>query len=371
MKFDLKLLEKYVDETTMCCEKHPGGELNLYGYYSDHITKQPTVWDEVSKHCRGLILDSEGNIIERPFPKFWTFRQYISKSMVLLSEGWIFRIPPGRFRILEKIDGTMVTLYWINNKPYLATQRSFTNIKAIEATKLLYEKYSHLFSKFNKRYTYIFEAVYPETKVLIDYGDTRELYLIGVIDKLTGVPLELPDIGFPLCHDFTSEYGHITDFNELEGINLPNHEGFVIYFQNGEMMKLKFPWYQAAHKLLDFFLHKDKLSYSYYRELSAIKKIEWKIITRQDVENTLSRGDDHLYSLREIVPDFYFLMGYDYWLEKTKALIKGYDKLWNHVFDDAGININPTPEFNVEERMKQPHVFETSVWKWEERYLKH
>lgn len=71
MKFDLKLLEKYVDETTMCCEKHPGGELNLYGYYSDHITKQPTVWDEVSKHCRGLILDSEGNIIERPFPKFW------------------------------------------------------------------------------------------------------------------------------------------------------------------------------------------------------------------------------------------------------------------------------------------------------------
>lgn len=78
-----------------------------------------------------------------------------------------------------------------------------------------------------------------------------------------------------------------------------------------------------------------------------------------------------MYSLREIVPDFYFLMGYDYWLEKTKALIKGYDKLWNHVFDDAGININPTPEFNVEERMKQPHVFETSVWKWEERYLKH
>lgn len=371
MKFDLKLLENYVDTTTMCYEKHPMGGLHIYGYYSDHITKLPTVWDEISKHCRGMILDSKGNVIEHPFPKFWTFRQYISKSMVLLSEDQLFRIPSGKFRIMEKVDGTMVTLYWLNRMPYLATQRSFTNIKAIEATKILYEKYSHLFHKLNKHYTYIFEAVYPETKVLIDYGDKRELYLIGVIDKLTGKPMELPNIGFPLCHDFTNEYGHITDFNELTEINLPNHEGFVIYFDNGEMLKLKFPWYQAAHRLLDSFLHKDKVSYLYFRELSTIKNIECKIITREDVKNALCQGDDNLNTLRYRVPDFYFLMGYDYWLEKTKALIKGYDDLWKHVFDDIGINIEPTPIFNIEERMKQPHIFETSVWKWEERYLKH
>lgn len=256
MKFDLRILEKYVNETTMCCEKHPCGQFYLYGYYSDHVTKQPTVWDEISKHCRGLILDVYGNIVERPFPKFWTFCQYLSKSMVLLSENRIFKIPSGKFRILEKIDGTMVTLYWRNDKPYLATQRSFTNPKAIESTKLLYEKYSHLFSRLNKSYTYIFEAVYPETKVLIDYGEMRELYLIGVIDKVSGFPLELPDIGFPLCHDYTREYGHITDFNSLVDLNLPNQEGFVVYFQNGEMMKLKFPWYQTAHRVLDSCIHK-------------------------------------------------------------------------------------------------------------------
>ncbi|MFR4738964.1 hypothetical protein [Phocaeicola coprocola] len=38
MKFDLKLLEKYVDETTMCCEKHPlwGTKFRIL---SDHINK--------------------------------------------------------------------------------------------------------------------------------------------------------------------------------------------------------------------------------------------------------------------------------------------------------------------------------------------
>lgn len=371
MKFDLRILEKYVNETTMCCEKHPCGQLYLYGYYSDNITKQPTVWDDISKHCRGIILDSHGDIVERPFPKFWTFCQYLSKSMVLLSENRIYRIPSGKFRILEKIDGTMVTLYWKNDKPYLATQRSFTNPKAIEATKLLYEKYTHLFSKLDRRYTYIFEAVYPETKVLIDYGETRDLYLIGVIDKMSGFPLELPDIGFPLCHDFTKEYGHITDFNSLAELNLPNHEGFVLYFQDGGMIKLKFPWYQTAHRLLDSCLHKDKVSYSHFKELSSIFNIKPRIITREDVRLALEQGDENLFSLRATVPEFYYFMGYDYWLEQTKKVVQRRADLRQYVFNGSGIEVEPTVVFNMEERIKEPHIYETSVWKWENRYLKH
>lgn len=371
MKFDIDVLNRYVENSTMCYEQHPSGQLSLYGYYSDHVTKQAAIWDETSKHCRGLILDEQGIIVERPFSKFWTFKQYLSESMVLLSENQIFRIPKGEFRLLEKIDGTMVTLYWINNKPYLATQRSFTNAKAIEATKLLYEKYSNLFSKLNRRYTYVFEAVYPETKVLIDYGDTRELYLIGVIDKRSGISLELPDIGFPLCRDFTSEYGYVSSLNDLKEINLLNHEGFVIYYKNGDMIKLKFPWYQQAHKILDSFLHYDKISYAHFKELSLVFDIKLKIVTRKDVQKALENGDSALLSLKQIVPSFYFLMGYDYWLEQTKGFISGDNTLFNSIFEGSGINLEPDEVFDIEKRMKFPHVYETIVWKWQQRYLKH
>ena len=245
MKFDHSVLQHYVKETFICYEKHPFADLHIYGYYES--PDAPVVWDDISKNCRGIILDGSGNVVELPFEKFWTFKQYISDDLVLLNDNRIMQIPQGKFRITEKVDGTMVTLYWVDEKPYLATQRSFTNVKAIEATKILYEKYSHLFNTFNKRYTYVFEAIYPETKVLIQYGDTRDLILIGMIDKETGKPVPVQEIGFRICKDYTPLYGNITDFDDLAALNLPNQEGFVIYFDNGDMMKLKFPWYKNAH----------------------------------------------------------------------------------------------------------------------------
>lgn len=365
MKFDLKLLNQYTKTTTVCCEKHPDEELYLYGYYSDHITPLATVWDDVSIYCRGLILDRNGEIVERPFPKFWTYQQYLSQDTLLLSENRIVRLPQGHFRILEKVDGTMTTLYWIKNRPYLATQRSFTNVKAVEATKILHEKYSHLFKKLNRSYTYIFEAVYPETKVLIDYEDKRDLFLIGVIDKQSGETLSLPNIGFPTCKDYTEEYGHITNLDELVQLNLPNQEGFVLYFENGLMVKLKFPWYKEAHKIVDFYLHKDKVSFFKHRELLGILGKSPKMISNLDVWKKLKQGDYNLYSIRQSIPDFYYLMGFDYWLTDTKqSILNRRTENWDSCKPEK------IEYFNIDARMNTPHVYETSIWKWEERYIK-
>lgn len=368
MKFDLNLLDKYVSETTMCSEKHPDADLYIYGYYSDHISNTPSIWDDVSIHCRGLILNGKGEVVERPFPKFWTYRQYLSKGTVLLSEDKILKIPEGRFRIMEKVDGTMCTLYWVNDIPYLATQRSFTNIKCVEATKILHQKYSHLFSVLDKSLTYVFEAIYPETKVLIDYGNTRDLYLIGIIDKVSGELLPLPDIGFPLCKDYTEEYGHITNFDELCALDLKNKEGFVIYFGGNQIMKLKFPWYQEAHRVLDFFFHKEKVSYAKTKELHKIFGGILPEITNIDVLACLRDGDYNLLSIRNKVHSFYYLMGLEYWLQRHKRiymnLYKSNGENWN-ICDPLTLD-----KFDIEKRLSTPHIHETIVWEWGKRYLR-
>ncbi|MCL2682251.1 MAG: T4 RnlA family RNA ligase [Bacteroidales bacterium] len=365
MNFDLKVLEKYVQDKNICCEKHPSEELYLYGYALNSETK----WDEISVHCRGIILNEFGDVVERPFPKFWTYRQYLSKNTVLLSENKVLKIPKCKFRILEKIDGTMVTLYWINDKPYLATQRSFTNIKAVEATKLLYGKYQHLFDKFDKNYTYVFEAIYPETKVLIDYGQRRELVLIGMIDKSTGVQKSLPDVGFPLCKDYTDEFGHINNFDDLVNLDLPNQEGFVIHFEDGQMMKLKFPWYKEAHKLLDFFVKKDQISMIKRAKLTEILKKNVHPISTIDIWTALKAGDDNLFTIKQNIPDFYYLMGLDYWLtQQAERILSEYKlkKSWDLVKPEHSIEY-----FDFDERFEQSHIYETVVWKWEDRYIKH
>lgn len=358
MKINRSILETYVAETIVCCEKHPFSDLYIYGYYEDPLKKR--LWDDTSKHCRGIIIDGDGNVIEHPFVKFWTFKQYISKDLALLNENQVLRLPDNSFRITEKVDGTMVTLYWIDETPYLATQRSFTNVKAIEATKILHSKYKHLFPLFNRQYTYVFEAIYPETRVLIEYGDMRDLVLIGVIDKKTGKPLPVPDMGFKTCKDYSEEYGHITNFNDLAALNIQNQEGFVIYYESGEMLKIKFPWYIKAHSLLDNFMRYERASYWWYKELAVSQGASLPVITIDDVVKSLKRGDNNFLDIRNRVPQFFYLMGFDYWL-----------KIMSDKITKGEVPLFPQPSiFDFDERMKQPHVYETSIWKWQERFLK-
>lgn len=367
MKFNIETLNEYVDKTIVCVEKHPNANLYIYGYFQDN--DKPRIWDDISIHCRGMIVDGDGNIVEHPFKKFWTFKQYLNKNMILLNDNQIMRMPQGKFRILEKVDGTMCTLYWLNDKPYLATQRSFTNPKALEATKILYEKHLKDIRKLDKRYTYIFEAVYPESNVLIDYGDTRDLYLIGMIDKQTCKPMELPDIGFMKAYDYTSQYGHITNLNDLASLNLPNQEGFVLYFENGEMIKLKFPWYQEVHSQLDSIIACEKKIYCKQHELRNKMGIKERIVSNFDVWYEMSSGDHNLLSLRNSIPSYFYLMGFESWLRKVKNdILSNHDV--NEIRDWGALKPKTKEVFDIEYRYKHPHIYESIVIDWKNRYLK-
>lgn len=361
MRLDHKQLQEYVGTSFIRYEKHPYADLHIYGYYEEPDKK--SVWDNNTKLCRGIILDGDGNVIEKPFSKFWTFKQYIGNRIILLNDNQVLRVPDGRFRITEKIDGTMTTLYWIGDTPFLATQRSFTNIKAIEATRLLHSEYGHLIKNLDKRHTWVFEAVYPEINVLIDYGQRKELVLIGCIDKESGRALPVPDIGFPRCKDFSHLNQNNRRLDELMSLNLPNQEGFVLYYQNGDMVKLKFPWYLKAHALLDKLLKSEREEVYAFRELSKIDRILPPLITIDDVRNALAKGDNALLSIKATVPRFYYRFGFDYWIEQMKNRIKG---------GGASTLIIDIPTvFDINDRIEKPHIYETIVWKWKERFLPH
>lgn len=362
MKLNRTLLQKYTEETFVVHEKHPFADLHIYGYYEGG--GKPRLWDDYSKQCRGIILDGDGNVIERPFTKFFTFKQYLTQRLMLLNDNQVARIPEGPFRITEKIDGTMTTLYWIGDEPYLATQRSFTNIKAQEATLLLRSRYGHLLDRLDREHTWIFEAVYPETNILIDYGDTRDLFLIGCIEKCSGKPVPIPDIGFPRCRDFTAQYGDIKDLRELMALNLPNQEGFVLYYENGSMVKLKFPWYIERHSLLDRMVTNEKNSWRNHEAFNAITGDLFQPVEATQIQTALGGKclspdtiNGILSQYKNSAPSFYELFGYDWWLNKT---ITG-DR--NTIF--------PLPEsFDFTKRAREPHIYETTMWKWKERYLK-
>jgi len=229
-------LNKLVDEKLVSVQKHPTEELFIYNY-SPRV-QYDRLWDETTRQARGLILNGEGEIVARPFPKFFN-----------LDEPQTENVPDLPFEVSEKMDGSLGILYWVKDEPFIATRGSFTSEQALHATKILYDKYPHTFSLFEKGKTYLFEIIYPENRIVLDYKGMDDLILIAVIDNSTGLDCPLPQIGFPVVKKFSG----VNDIESLRAIQEDNKEGFVLLFKNGFRVKMKFTEYVRLHRILTGF----------------------------------------------------------------------------------------------------------------------
>lgn len=226
------LLIKYVEEKLVLVQKHPNYDLYIYNYTPK--VQYEKLWDEITLMCRGLILDSEMNVIAKPFGKFFNIEEH--------TENELPKLP---FDVYEKMDGSLGILYWIENNPFIATRGSFNSEQSIHACKVLYEKYSHIFNLLDKNSTYLFEIIYPQNKIVVDYGDMDDLVLLTIIDNNTGIE-RVENIGFPIV----KKYNGINDLNELKKLEENNKEGFVIRFKNGFRIKMKFSEYVRLHRII-------------------------------------------------------------------------------------------------------------------------
>lgn len=230
---DFTKVEEQIAEGFISCQRHPSADLRILNYTSR--TQFDWHWTPETKACRGLIVDSENWIVARPFEKFFTLDQLADTPL-----------PLEPFEVFEKMDGSLGILYWCGAQPYIATRGSFVSDQAIRATQIFRTKRK---GEFNRNLTYLFEIIYPENRIVVDYGNTSDLYLLAVIQTDTGRELcvdDFRDLGFPVV----KRYDGITDFNALKRLEESNKEGFVVRFQSGFRVKVKFDEYKRLHKLI-------------------------------------------------------------------------------------------------------------------------
>ncbi|MBC8110354.1 MAG: hypothetical protein H7Y04_04775 [Verrucomicrobia bacterium] len=230
---NVPLLEQMLAEGYVNVQKHPSAALFIYNYSSK--AQYERVWNEITLHCRGLILDADHAIVARPFAKFFNLEEHKSEE-----------IPDTNFEVFEKLDGSLGILYWLDNQPFMATRGSFSSEQSAKATQMLYQNYAHTFSQLDKSKTYLFEIIYPENRIVVDYGKQEDLILLAIIDKQTGQDEPLQDIGFQLV----KRYDGIADLQKLKALQEENKEGFVIKFSNGFRVKVKFEEYVRLHRIL-------------------------------------------------------------------------------------------------------------------------
>ena len=92
----------------------------------------------------------------------------------------------------------------------------------------------------------MFEIIYPENKIVVDYGNQDDLTLLAIIDNNTGEDLPISEIGFPVVR----KYDRFNDLSFLQCNNDESKEGFVIRFKNGLRVKVKFAEYLRLHRII-------------------------------------------------------------------------------------------------------------------------
>jgi RNA ligase len=250
MKLNLEILNQYVEEGWVVKNDHPSLPISIYNY--SRKTQYEGKWDDITLKTRGLVLDNEGTVIAKSFDKFFNYEELVGKNESQ------FKIPNEPFEVFEKMDGSLGILFNYNDEWILATKGSFSSDQAIKGMQIL-KKYRY--ERLLKGFTYLFEIIYPENRIVCEY-DYEDLILLAVIDNKDGYELRIHDnnihlegIRFKNLYEnlgfkIVKKYDGIRDYSELKSKISQNQEGFVIKFQSGFRMKVKGEEYVRLHKIL-------------------------------------------------------------------------------------------------------------------------
>jgi T4 RnlA family RNA ligase len=214
-------------------QKHPTAALYIYNYSPK--AQYDRLWNEWTLACRGLILDENHKVVARPFKKFFNLGEYENQP-----------IPNEGFEVYEKMDGSLGIMYWLDNEPFIATRGSFVSEQSQKANQLLKTKYAASIKLLDQTKTYLFEIIYPENRIVLDYEQEEKLVLLAIIDTETDKDCELENIGF----EIVKKYDGLYDLQQLKKLEMPNQEGFVVKFKDGYRLKVKFDEYVRIHRIV-------------------------------------------------------------------------------------------------------------------------
>lgn len=243
--------------------------------------------EEICKEARGLILDTQDNfrVVRYAFKKFFN-----------VDEGFAAQLDWDTAVANEKIDGSIMSVWFARGKWHLSTNGTIDAFKAELAGVGPYKNFGELFESVlplstfaGNRYENIcwtFEIVSPYNKVVIDYPETK-VYLLSVrfmntLEELDydQIPVYAGKIGvaYPQFYYMNDETG----FRRLVEQMPEGHEGIVVRDEAGQRVKIKTLLYFQMHKaknngvitlerIVDLIRANDHYEFlSYFREYQPI-----------------------------------------------------------------------------------------------------
>lgn len=235
---DLTELSQMMDEKRIAKQVHPNLPISIYNYTNraQFIGK----WTESERICRGLIVeDKSGKVIARGPSKFFNYGQTGAPEVDL--ESWV--------RVSRKEDGSLGIGWTYKGQHGIATRGSFASEQAIYANEKLFtsDDKANIDWASKRGYSRIWEIVYPDNRIVLDYKGREELIPLGTVSNHSGLITYRP---LPVI---MRDIMHIKD-----ALRLPipaDEEGYVLDVFNDSSVvtghvKLKGEEYKILHGLL-------------------------------------------------------------------------------------------------------------------------
>lgn len=251
------------------------------------IAVDDTFNDAHSRECRGIVFNDRGDVVGRPLHKFFNVNEREETQVHKLDWSKITRV-------MDKRDGSMIHTVIVSvpqrsgeptQSVRMKSKKSFDSDVARMAHNwaLQFREYQAFFKKVVELdVTAIFEWTSPEARIVLYYPE-HELRLLHVRDNKSGrywtrdelVQLIEPFKIIKLVDEPTFDVPkeklgeHLLQLAQTA----ENTEGWVVQFEDGEMVKLKTAWYLKRHRAMTFLRERDIASMVLDQSLDDLKAL--------------------------------------------------------------------------------------------------
>lgn len=242
---DKDRLDLLIQEDLIRVKYSDDGEYRTLGY-TDKAQYTKGSWDNPEVQiCRGLIVDREDNVVARPYSKFFNYGQ---------PEAYVDFDAP--VEVTDKIDGSLGILFLDKaGELKVATRGSLNSDQALWATEWLRNNPDILDVAHPAlpHTTILVEIVYPDNRIVLDYGGFEGLILLGSVHIDSGTYIGPQDTAtmFKWRGDITTTFSYRTLNEALLAPPRRNAEGLVVRYLNvDKQVKIKQEDYVRLHSAI-------------------------------------------------------------------------------------------------------------------------
>jgi len=228
-------LDKYAELGLVRSQTHDTLPLTIYVY--TEFTTFERLWNNVTLQARGLVIDEKDRCVVRCLPKFFNLEEPKPYNDPFYGQEYM----PPLVGIYDKLDGSLIQV--VNDEEYglvVTSKGSFNSDQANWATEII-EENSY---QFDKGFTYIFELIHPDNRIVVNYSNEKKLVLLAKIHTEKGKEFPIDyEPGFNIVNKMEhDEY--------LEHMKKNNVEGVILQTVCGTRVKAKTEEYVRLHRIV-------------------------------------------------------------------------------------------------------------------------